>query len=127
MSDFRNDPEYLLLLQEFVDSLVAREQELRKILVELRSLGSDELACASDLGTRIRYLTHNLAGAAASYGFKSLTVVSGRIDDELSVTAEVSIAALIGVSELLCGLLETAVRSGKNPEIGSFSAGPFKF
>ncbi len=127
MSDFRDDPEYRLLLEEFVHSLSVREQELRKHLIELRSSGRDEFECASDLGSQIRYLAHNLAGAAESYGFKSLSEVSGKLDDELSHSSTIPLGPMIGVTELLAGLLEAAARTGKNPQIGVFSAGPFEF
>lgn len=78
MTDWESDPILKALRNEFIDSLNARFQKLKKIELEISSLGVTEERLYS-----CQMIAHNIAGSAETYGFPVLTQVAAHLEDFL--------------------------------------------
>ncbi len=98
-SDWNSDPELKAMREEFIESLGPRAKKLR---------------APSDLEVT-RFIAHNLAGSAQSFGFASLSEAGGVLDDYLTLEASLDRGLVARFARFLGEMMEKAAATRVDP------------
>jgi len=110
--DWRSDPVFQELRNEFIKSFPQRLEKLQALILKLSSTSDDFIATLFEC----QVLSHSLAGAAETYGFPVLTDLSGKVDDFLSLeTKNESVKKVLSFLQLLAEALSKTIQSGVDP------------
>lgn len=117
--DWESDPELKKLREDFIASLQERcsilRQAIRDISHESAEAASEAAEFTETPQSRIRVLTHKVAGVAGSYGFDTLSRIGAALEEWMVLTHLENVEEFLSYTRLLEEALTWSIEHQNDP------------